>query len=91
LKKIIFEKKESAVYEQQLHIKLNNYDESYILSSHIQQKSWSGDLVHGLLIPVSIGQHLIIIHAGGEYSFVSSALLMWKSHQATGDYHHQTK
>jgi hypothetical protein len=30
-----------------------------------------------------------IIHAEGENGFVPNALLMCKSHQATGDYNHQ--
>lgn len=35
------------------------------------------------------GVSLIITHAVGEIGFVPTAPLMWKSHQATGDYHHQ--
>lgn len=64
-------------------------DESYILSSHVHQKSWCDDSNKGLLAPVSKGQRLIIIHAGGENGFVPNALLMWKANQASGDYHHQ--
>lgn len=55
----------------------------------MHQKSWCDDSNNGLLSPVSKGQRLIIIHAGGEIGFVPNALLMWKSHQASGDYHHQ--
>lgn len=64
-------------------------DETYILLSHVKDKSWNDDTVHGLLKLVSKRQHLIIIHAGGENGFVPNALLMWKSHEITGDYHHQ--
>jgi hypothetical protein len=62
-------------------------DESYILSSHIQQKSWSDNSLNGLLTPVS-KVRLIMIHAGGENGFVPNALEMWKSQQAAGDYQH---
>ncbi|KAJ4451961.1 hypothetical protein ANN_03445 [Periplaneta americana] len=30
-----------------------------------------------------------MIHAGGEQGFIPNALVMWKAHQTTGDYHKQ--
>jgi hypothetical protein len=64
-------------------------DESYILSSHVSGKSWSDDSKEGLHCPVSKGDRLIIVHAGGENGFVKDALLMWQSRASTGDYHNQ--
>lgn len=63
-------------------------DETYILSSHVQGKSWSDDSCHGMLKQVSKGERLIIVHAGGEMGFIPHALLMWKASKTTGDYHH---
>jgi transposase len=37
---------------------------------------------------LSEGQCLIIIHAGGENTFIPKAPVVWKFHQAAGDYHH---
>jgi len=63
-------------------------DETYILSSHVQNKSWSDDTHQGILKQVSKGDRLIIVHAGGNMVFIPGALLMWKSSKTTGDYHH---
>jgi hypothetical protein len=63
-------------------------DESYVISCHVQQK-FCGDIsLSGLLTALSKGQCLNIIHAGGENSFIPSALVVWKFHQPTGDYHY---
>ena len=62
-------------------------DESYILSSHVQKESWSDNSLKGVLNPISKGDRLIMIHAGGERGFVPNALVMWKANQSTGDYH----
>lgn len=64
-------------------------DETYILSSHTSSKAWSDDSSEGLHCPVSKGDRLIIVHAGGENGFVENTLLMWKSSQSSGDYHHE--
>lgn len=45
------------------------------------------DSLHGLLAPVSKGQRLIIVHAGGEQGFIPNAYVRFKSQQKTGDYH----
>jgi transposase len=64
-------------------------DESYVLSSHVAGKIWADTSGKGLHAPVSKGDRLIIIHAGGEKGFVPNALTMWKAGQSSGDYHHQ--
>lgn len=64
-------------------------DETYILSSHVTGNSWNDDTNEGLHQPISKGERLIIVHAGGENGFIPNALLIWKSTQASGDYHHQ--
>lgn len=62
-------------------------DESYVLSLHVQQKSWSDKSLNGFLTPVSKG-HFIMILAGGENSYIPNALV--SSHQAAGDYKHES-
>lgn len=62
-------------------------DESYIHSSHTIKKTWSDDSTEGLHQPISRGERLIIIHAGGENWFVKNALQTWNSKQRKGDYH----
>lgn len=47
-------------------------DETYILSSHTSSKAWSDDSSEGLHCPVSKGDRLIIVHAGGENGFVEN-------------------
>lgn len=64
-------------------------DETYILSSHVTGNSWTDDTNEGLHQPVSKGDRLIIVHAGGENGFIPNSLLIWKSTQTSGDYHHQ--
>lgn len=55
-------------------------DETYIHSSHTQAKGWSDDFYEmELKKPISKGQRLIIVHAGGEKGFVNNALLIFKS------------
>jgi transposase len=63
-------------------------DETFVLSSHVAGKTWS-DGSSTLTKPISKGQRLIIIHAGGESGFVDNALTMWKAGQSSGDYHEQ--
>lgn len=54
-------------------------DETYIHSSHTQPKSWYDQTNLGLHKPVSKGERLIILHAGGEMGFINDALLIFKS------------
>lgn len=54
-------------------------DETYIHSSHVQAKGWYDETSSGLKKPISKGQRLIIVHAGGEKGFVKNGLLIFKS------------
>ncbi|KAK9759305.1 hypothetical protein QE152_g143 [Popillia japonica] len=45
-------------------------DESYIHSSHTQTKEWADDSLLGLKKPISKGQRLIMVHAGGREGFI---------------------
>lgn len=51
------------------------------------KKAWSDDSLEGLKAPISKGQRLIIVHAGGEEGFIPNALLIFKSGTKSGDYH----
>lgn len=62
-------------------------DETYVLSSHVKSQSWSDESNKGVRAPISKGERLIIIHAGGENGFVPNALKTWKASCHTGDYH----
>lgn len=62
-------------------------DETYVLSTHVKSLSWSDDSNNGVRTPISKGDRLIIIHAGGEKGFVPNALSTWKATSHTGDYH----
>ena len=62
-------------------------DETYLHSSHTVPKAWDDGTQKGLKSPVSKGQRLIIVHAGGAAGFVENALLIFKSGLKTGDYH----
>lgn len=63
-------------------------DETYIHSSHTISKSWTCSPTKGLKMPISKGQRLIVVHAGGSNGFVPNAMLVYKSSQKCGDYHH---
>lgn len=54
-------------------------DESYIHSSHTQPKEWSDGSLLGLKAPISKGNRLIMVHAGGKMGFISNALLLFRS------------
>jgi hypothetical protein len=43
----------------------------------------------GLLATICRGQRVIIEHAGSEKSLIPNALLMFKSGDKSGDYHHE--
>lgn len=62
-------------------------DETYVHSTHTKERAWSDKSGKGLKKPISKGSRLIIVHAGGANGFVPNALLIYKSAQATGDYH----
>lgn len=62
-------------------------DETYIHSCHTNQKSWADSSNEGLHKPVSKGQMLVIVNAGGESGFVKNAYLRYKPIIKTGDYH----
>lgn len=63
-------------------------DESYVLSSHVVNKSWSSvDDDNTVKQSLSKGKRLIIVHAGGEEGFVPNALLTWEAQSSSGDYH----
>lgn len=63
-------------------------DETYVHSSHTKPSSWSDGTEHGLKTPISKGKRLIVVHAGSNQGFIPNALLVFKSNQTTGDYHH---
>lgn len=62
-------------------------DETYFHSSSSSEKSWTDSEKTGLKKPVSKGQRVVVVHAGGEMGFVPNALLMFKSGLKKGDYH----
>ncbi|KAL4092454.1 hypothetical protein QTP88_026955 [Uroleucon formosanum] len=63
-------------------------DESYVLSSHVVNKSWSSvDDDNTVKQSLCKGKRLIIVHAGGEEGFVPNALLTWEAQSSSGDYH----
>ncbi|CAH1975548.1 unnamed protein product [Acanthoscelides obtectus] len=64
-------------------------DETYIHSSHVKDKGWYDGSDKNLKKPISKGQRLIIVHAGGEKGFVQNGLLIFKSGTKTGDYHNE--
>ncbi|XP_050299213.1 uncharacterized protein LOC126738106 [Anthonomus grandis grandis] len=63
-------------------------DETYIHSTHTHLKGWSDNSLEGIKKPTGQGPRLIIVHAGGEDSFVPNAYIRWKSNSTSGDYHH---
>lgn len=62
-------------------------DESYIDSAHVSGKGWSDGSRAGIAAPISKGQRLIFLNAGGEMGFIPNCLTMWKASKKTGDYH----
>lgn len=54
-------------------------DETYLHSSHVQEKGWYDGSEKGFKKPVSKGRRLIILHAGGEQGFIKDGLLIFKS------------
>ncbi|GBP38243.1 hypothetical protein EVAR_18123_1 [Eumeta japonica] len=62
-------------------------DESYIDSSHASHHSWTDGPTKGNKKPLSKGNLLVIVHAGGEAGFVPNALLTFKAGTKSGDYH----
>lgn len=62
-------------------------DETYIHSSHTHAKSWNDNSNEGLHAPISKGQRVIIVNAGGENGFIQNAYLKFRSNTKSGDYH----
>lgn len=62
-------------------------DETYIHSTHTHAYSWNDNSNEGFHKPVSKGQRLIIVNAGGAGGFVKNAYLKFKSQTKSGDYH----
>lgn len=62
-------------------------DETYVHTTHISSKTWTDNSNEGMRRPISKGSRFIIVHAGGKRGFVDGALLVYKAHQTTGDYH----
>jgi hypothetical protein len=77
LKRIEYVKKITQLRNK--HRKIVFTDETYIHSSHTQNKDWVDDRNCSLKGPISKGNRLIIVHAGGEMGFVNDALLIFKS------------
>ncbi|MCU7801183.1 MAG: transposase [gamma proteobacterium symbiont of Lucinoma myriamae] len=65
-------------------------DETYIHSNHGVSKCWqSADGSKGRFVPFSKGERLIVVHAGSRKGFIPNALLMFKAHSDSGDYHQE--
>lgn len=54
-------------------------DESYILGTHTQSKESSDNSLLWLKKPISKGNRLIMVHAGGRTGLIEIALLQFKS------------
>lgn len=62
-------------------------DETYIHPSYGVSKCWQSEEEPGVYKQNRAGERYIIVHAGGEYGFVPNALLVFKSHSKSSDYH----
>ncbi|CAG9138604.1 unnamed protein product [Plutella xylostella] len=62
-------------------------DETYVNQNHATQKCWQSNTERGAMKNIGKGPRIIIVHAGSRNGFVHNALLMFKSHSKTGDYH----
>ncbi|CAG9769301.1 unnamed protein product [Ceutorhynchus assimilis] len=62
-------------------------DETYIHSSHTSDKGWFDDSSKGFRKPISKGQRLIVLHAGGEGGFINNGLLIFRSGEIIRNYH----
>ncbi|XP_075217809.1 cell adhesion molecule Dscam1-like [Lycorma delicatula] len=49
-------------------------------------ESWSDGIVVDLHVPINKGDHLIVIHAGGEIDFILNTSLTWKASSKSGNY-----
>jgi hypothetical protein len=56
-------------------------DKTYIHSSPTRPKNWSDSSASGLLAPVSTGEQLMILPAGGSTGFIPNTQLIFKSNQ----------
>lgn len=62
-------------------------DETYVHTSHSVNKCWQSDSQPGVSKDISLGERYIVVHAGSENGFISSALLVYKSKDKKADYH----
>ena len=62
-------------------------DETWIDTSYTAKYCWQSDNEAGIHEPISRGQRLIVVHAGGKSGFVDGALLIYKAASTSGDYH----
>ncbi|CAG5042679.1 unnamed protein product [Parnassius apollo] len=93
-RRILMEKHEIRYLRIMFLIKIAEYraqgraivytDETYIDTSDTSSKSYSDRSASGLKKPVSKGNRLIIVNAGGECGFIPNALLMFKANQKSG-------
>ena len=64
-------------------------DETWVDSGYTKQHCWQGPNCDGIQVPLSKGQRLIIVHAGGKNGFVQNSLLIYKASSSCGDYHNE--
>ncbi|XP_011558594.3 uncharacterized protein LOC105389210 [Plutella xylostella] len=59
----------------------------FLGETYVTQKCWQANTERGAMENISKEPRIIIVHAGSRNGFVHNALLMFKSHSKTGDYH----
>lgn len=68
-------------------------DETYVLTSHVRQNTWSlknnytSQKDASFSKKLSTGSRFIIVHAGSSSGFIKNAPLVYKAASTTGDYH----
>lgn len=48
-------------------------DETWIHTYYTVNKCWHSDHVDGVYVNSSAGQHLVVVHAGGDMGFIEGA------------------
>ncbi|XP_050678843.1 uncharacterized protein LOC126975076 [Leptidea sinapis] len=99
-RKVLIERNDISAWRAKYLQVLKDNDETHklpvvYLETYIQSgltfgmlKCWQNDDgTDGVLNPISKGQRLIIVHAGGEQGFVENACLVFKSQTKSGDHH----
>ncbi|XP_046391551.1 uncharacterized protein LOC124159685 [Ischnura elegans] len=96
-RKILIERPEIAAWREKYLRKIRScreegknivyLDETYLHENHVSSKCWQSREEIGVIEPIGKGRRLIIAHAGGEAGFIKNALLIFKSHQKSGDFH----